>query len=78
MKANLFGYLQKPQIINTLNDTELSGAVWDAEKMKKGDAAEHAEFHMKDNRWVPGWTCTPHPQAETGTTEYRDDQVEAA
>ncbi|WP_250386930.1 hypothetical protein, partial [Escherichia coli] len=25
-----------------------------AEKMKKGDAAEHAEHHMKDNRWVPG------------------------
>ncbi|EFF0785225.1 hypothetical protein CCF11_004521 [Escherichia albertii] len=28
--------------------------------MKKGDAAEHAEFHMKDNRWVPGWMCAPH------------------
>ncbi len=39
--------------------------------MKKGDAAEHAEFHMKDNRWVPGWMCTPRPQAETETTEYR-------
>ena len=36
--------------------------------MKKGDAAEHAEFHMKDNRWqhwvakndgfaVEGWSC---------------------
>ncbi|WP_249509389.1 hypothetical protein, partial [Escherichia coli] len=49
-----------------------------AEKMKKGDAAEHAEFHMKDNRWVPGWMCTPCPQAETETTEYRDDQAEAA
>ncbi|ENZ5754634.1 chromosome partitioning protein ParB, partial [Klebsiella pneumoniae] len=45
---------------------------------KKGDAAEHAEFHMKDNRWVPGWMCTPRPQAETETTEYRDDQAEAA
>ncbi|HFP3284377.1 TPA: hypothetical protein ACHF9T_004684, partial [Escherichia coli] len=50
----------------------------DAEKMKKGDAAEHAEFYMKDNRWVPGWMCTPRPQAETETTEYRDDQAEAA
>ncbi len=77
-KANFFGHLQKPQIIDALNDAGLSGAARDAEKMKKGDAAEHAEFHMKDNRWVPGWMCTPRPQAETETTEYRDDQAEAA
>ncbi|HAX4958341.1 TPA: ParB/RepB/Spo0J family partition protein [Escherichia coli] len=54
-KANFFGHLKKPQIIAALNDAGLSGAAQDAEKMKKGDAAEHAEFHMKDNRWVPGW-----------------------
>ncbi|HAW1105314.1 TPA: ParB/RepB/Spo0J family partition protein [Escherichia coli] len=77
-KANFFGHLKKPQIIAALNDAGLSGAARDAEKMKKGDAAEHAEFHMKDNRWVPGWMCTPRPQAETETTEYRDDQAEAA
>ncbi|MCN3212159.1 ParB/RepB/Spo0J family partition protein [Escherichia coli] len=77
-KANFFGHLQQPQIIDALNDAGLSGAARDAEKMKKGDAAEHAEFHMKDNRWVPGWMCTPRPQAETETTEYRDDQAEAA
>ncbi|MDZ4924553.1 ParB/RepB/Spo0J family partition protein [Escherichia coli] len=77
-KANFFGHLKKPQIIDALNDAGLSGAARDAEKMKKGDAAEHAEFHMKDNRWVPGWMCTPCPQAETETTEYRDDQAEAA
>lgn len=77
-KANFFGHLQKLQIIDALNDAGLSGAARDAEKMKKGDAAEHAEFHMKDNRWVPGWMCTPRPQAETETTEYRDDQAEAA
>ncbi|EET8053189.1 ParB/RepB/Spo0J family partition protein [Escherichia coli] len=77
-KANFFGHLKKPQIIDVLNDAGLSGAARDAEKMKKGDAAEHAEFHMKDNRWVPGWMCTPRPQAETETTEYRDDQAEAA
>ncbi|HAP2211229.1 TPA: hypothetical protein ISC04_005096, partial [Escherichia coli] len=57
-KANFFGRLKKPQIIDALNDAGLSGAARDAEKMKKGDAAEHAEFHMKDNRWVPGWMCT--------------------
>ncbi len=54
-KANFFGHLKKPQIIAALNEAGLSGAAQDAEKMKKGDAAEHAEFHMKDNRWVPGW-----------------------
>ncbi|HAM2689233.1 TPA: ParB/RepB/Spo0J family partition protein, partial [Escherichia coli] len=77
-KANFFGHLKKPQIIDALNDAGLSGAARDAEKMKKGDAAEHAEFHMKDNRWVPGWMCAPRPQAETETTEYRDNQADAA
>ncbi|HDX1926279.1 TPA: ParB/RepB/Spo0J family partition protein, partial [Escherichia coli] len=60
-KANFFGHLKKPQIIAALNEAGLSGAARDAEKMKKGDAAEHAEFHMKDNRWVPGWMCAPRP-----------------
>lgn len=77
-KANFFGHLKKPQIIAALSEAGLSGAARDAEKMKKGDAAEHAEHHMKDNRWVPGWMCAPRPQAETETTEYRDDQAEAA
>ncbi|EHN93981.1 ParB/RepB/Spo0J family partition protein [Escherichia coli] len=77
-KANFFGHLKKPQIIAALNEAGLSGAARDAEKMKKGDAAEHAEHHMKDNRWVPCWMCAPRPQAETETTEYRDNQAEAA
>ncbi|EDA3267599.1 ParB/RepB/Spo0J family partition protein [Salmonella enterica subsp. enterica serovar Bovismorbificans] len=77
-KANFFGHLKKPQIIAALNDAGQSGAARDAEKMKKGDAAEHAEFHMKGNRWVPGWMCAPRPQAETETTKYRDDHAEAA
>ncbi|EIG2659196.1 ParB/RepB/Spo0J family partition protein, partial [Escherichia coli] len=42
-KANFFGHLKKPQIIAALNEAGLSGAARDAEKMKKGDAAEHAE-----------------------------------
>ncbi|MFA8687822.1 ParB/RepB/Spo0J family partition protein, partial [Escherichia coli] len=56
-RGNYFGTLKKQQIIAALNEAGLSGAARDAEKMKKGDAAEHAEFHMKDNRWVPGWMC---------------------
>lgn len=77
-KSKLLRTPEKPQIIAALNDAGLSGAARDAEKMKKGDAAEHAEFHMKDNRWVPGWMCALRPQAETETTEYRDNQADAA
>ncbi|ENE4580664.1 ParB/RepB/Spo0J family partition protein [Salmonella enterica] len=75
-KANFFGHLKKPQIIAALNEAGLSGAARDAEKMKKGDAAEHAEFHMKDNRWVTGWMCAPRPQ--TDTTERTDNLADAA
>ncbi|EIH8695052.1 ParB/RepB/Spo0J family partition protein [Escherichia coli] len=75
-KANFFGHLKKPQIIDALNDAGLSGAARDAEKMKKGDAAEHAEFHMKDNRWVPGWMCAPRPQ--TDATEHTTNLADAA
>lgn len=75
-KANFFGHLKKPQIIAALNEAGLSGAARDAEKMKKDDAAEHAEFHMKDNRWVPGWMCAPHPQ--TDATERTDNLADAA
>ncbi|EQP97633.1 ParB/RepB/Spo0J family partition protein [Escherichia coli] len=75
-KANFFGHLKKPQIIAALNEAGLSGAARDAEKMKKGDAAEHAEFHMKDNRWVPGWMCAPRPQ--TDATEHADNLADAA
>ncbi|HAW0684515.1 TPA: ParB/RepB/Spo0J family partition protein [Escherichia coli] len=75
-KANFFGHLKKSQIIAALNEAGLSGAARDAEKMKKGDAAEHAEFHMKDNRWVPGWMCAPRPQ--TDTTERTDNLADAA
>ncbi|MGP2222643.1 ParB/RepB/Spo0J family partition protein [Escherichia coli] len=77
-RGNYFGALKKQQIIAALNEAGLSGAARDAEKMKKGDAAEHAEFHMKDNRWVPDWMCAPRPQAETEATEYRDNQADAA
>ncbi|CAM6561888.1 TPA: ParB/RepB/Spo0J family partition protein [Escherichia coli] len=75
-KANFFGHLKKPQIIAALNEAGLSGAARDAEKMKKGDAAEHAEHNMKDNRWVPGWMCAPHPQ--TDATERTDNLADAA
>ncbi|ELG3982506.1 ParB/RepB/Spo0J family partition protein [Salmonella enterica] len=54
-KADFFTGLRKPQIIAALNEAGLTGAARDAEKMKKGDAAELAEDKMRDTRWVPVW-----------------------
>ncbi|EAX1818076.1 ParB/RepB/Spo0J family partition protein [Salmonella enterica] len=77
-KENFFGSLRKPQIIAALNEAGLTGAARDAEKMKKGDAAEHAEHHMKDTRWVPVWMCAPQPQAEPESPEHPNNLADAA
>ncbi|EIH2744610.1 ParB N-terminal domain-containing protein [Salmonella enterica] len=61
-KANFFDHLKKPQIIDALNAAGQTGAARDADKMKKGDAAELAEIKMANNRWVPVWMCTPDAQ----------------
>lgn len=58
-KADFFTGLKKPQIIAALNEAGLTGAARDAEKMKKGDAAELAEDKMRDTRWVPVWMRAP-------------------
>ena len=44
--------------------------------MKKGDAAEHAEHHMKDNRWRRLDVFSPHPQ--TDATERTANPADAA
>jgi ParB family chromosome partitioning protein len=49
-KENYFGSLKHSRIVTSLKDAGLTGAAADAEKMKKGDAAVHAEFFMKQNR----------------------------
>lgn len=64
-KANFFDHLKKPQIIDALNEAGQTGAARDADKMKKGDAAELAESKMGSNRWVPAWMCTPDAQKPT-------------
>ncbi|MCK2180850.1 ParB N-terminal domain-containing protein [Hafnia paralvei] len=61
-KANFFEHLKKPQIIDALNEAGQTGAARDADKMKKGDAAELAENKMEGNRWVPVWMCAPDAQ----------------
>lgn len=64
-KDNYFSGLKHPQIVASLKDAGLTGAAGDAEKMKKGDAAGHAEHFMKHNRWVPAWLKGPEPVAES-------------
>lgn len=61
-KANFFDHLKKPQIIDALNEAGQTGVARDADKMKKGDAAELAEIKMANNRWVPVWMCAPDAQ----------------
>ncbi|ENT7030782.1 ParB/RepB/Spo0J family partition protein [Salmonella enterica] len=63
-KADFFTGLRKPQIIAALNEAGLTGAARDAEKMKKGDAAELAEDKMRDTRWVPVWMRAPDAQTD--------------
>ena len=53
------GLLSKAQIVAALKEAGLTGAASDAEKMKKGDAASHAEQWLSGSRWVPGWMQSP-------------------
>ncbi|MDV5280048.1 chromosome partitioning protein ParB [Leclercia adecarboxylata] len=41
--------------------------------MKKGDAAEHAEFWLKEIRWVPAWLQGPQPDAVKETASVDTD-----
>ncbi|MEH4633126.1 hypothetical protein PO394_31235, partial [Klebsiella michiganensis] len=71
---NFLGLLSKNQIVAALNDAGLTGAASDAEKMKKGDAASHAEQWLSGTRWVPGWmqspdAATPEEAASTPDTD---------
>lgn len=56
---NFLGLLSKTQIVDALTDAGLTGAARNAEKMKKGDAAEYAESQMSKTRWVPAWMAAP-------------------
>lgn len=67
-KVGYFSSLTHSQIVAAMNDAGSVGPAKDAEKMKKGDAAEHAEFWMKDNRWVPAWLQGPQPEAVKETS----------
>lgn len=75
-KDNFFGLLSKTQIVSALNEVGATGVARDADKMKKGDAAERAEDIMAANRWVPVWLQGPKPKAEAETVE--TDETDAA
>ncbi|WP_263070978.1 ParB/RepB/Spo0J family partition protein [Enterobacter huaxiensis] len=72
-KENYFSGLKHPQIVASLKDAGLTGAAGDAQKMKKGDAAAHAEHFMQHTRWVPAWLIGPEPVAESGADDANSD-----
>ncbi|WP_167017785.1 ParB/RepB/Spo0J family partition protein [Candidatus Pantoea multigeneris] len=53
--AGFFGRMSKGQIVGALTEAGKTGNAKDADKMKKGDAAEFAEQSLRDSRWVPAW-----------------------
>jgi Predicted transcriptional regulators len=81
-KDNYFGSLKHPQIVASLKEAGLTGAAGDAEKMKKGDAAGHAEHFMQHTRWVPAWLKGPESAADEaasdpGSSHDNDDNTPA-
>ena len=63
-KAGYFSGLTHSQIVAAMNEAGCTGAARDAEKMKKGEAAEHAEFSVRNSRWVPAWLRAPLQETE--------------
>ncbi|EKH3107937.1 ParB/RepB/Spo0J family partition protein [Salmonella enterica] len=76
--ANFLGLLSKNQIVAALKEAGLSGAASDAEKMKKGDAASHAEQCLSGTRWVPVWMRAPDAQPDVAEGEATDSDDHTA
>lgn len=77
-KENYFMGLKHTQIIEAMNEAGCTGKAGDAAKMKKGDAADLAEFAVKDTRWVPGWLQAPQVVAQTSSDTDNDAPAHAA
>jgi len=69
-KDNYFGSLKHSQIVASLKEAGLTGAAGDAAKMKKGDAAAHAEHFMQHTRWVPAWLKGPEAESDAVAEEH--------
>ncbi|PQL26234.1 chromosome partitioning protein ParB [Pantoea ananatis] len=64
-----FKRISKEQIAGVLTEVGKTGNASDAEKMKKGDAADFAESAMKNSRWVPSWMKPLRSAAENGSAD---------
>lgn len=69
-----FKRISKEQIAGVMTEVGKTGNASDAEKMKKGDAADFAESSMKNSRWVPSW-MKPLQSAATGTSHDADSEA---
>jgi ParB family chromosome partitioning protein len=56
--------MKLPHIVQALSQAGLAGAAQDAAKMKKKDAAEHAEHFLSKIRWVPEWMTSADNQKQ--------------
>lgn len=64
---NLFSHMTQPHIVQSISEAGLTGAALDAAKMKKKDAAEHAEHFLTQVRWIPEWmTCADNEKQLSG------------
>ena len=64
---NLFSHMTQPHIVQSISEAGLTGAALDAAKMKKKDAAEHAEHFLTQVRWIPDWmTCAENEKQLSG------------
>ncbi|NJQ21754.1 ParB/RepB/Spo0J family partition protein [Pantoea sp. LS15] len=67
---NLFSHMTQPHIVQSISQAGLTGAALDAAKMKKKDAAEHAEHFLTQVRWIPEWmTCADNEKQLSGKPE---------
>ncbi|KMV34100.1 ParB/RepB/Spo0J family partition protein [Franconibacter pulveris] len=74
--AGYFSKISRPQICASLADAGCTGPARDAEKMKKGDAAELAQAQIAATRWVPDWMCRPQPEATATEQADHTDHTE--
>ena len=59
--------MTQPHIVQSISEAGLTGAALDAAKMKKKDAAEHAEHFLTQVCWIPDWmTCAENEKQLSG------------
>ena len=70
-----FKRMSKDQITGALTEAGKTGNAKDAEKMKKGDAAEFAEQALQGSRWVPDWMKPLKSEtSQSGSADTQDNE----